>query len=195
MRKIPLKKNISRDLICEKAMELIDRVGFESASVNGIVNYANIAKGTFYIYFKNKDDLITEIFDKIFVAFEKEVMTVNIFTNTYEFSSKVYDFLASRKEFLVEVRKILLVHSVGPAVDMTRRFIRKEIDRTIGNRKNVNGLNMVAYTRIVVLMIAETCYNSIVEKDRLLPDEAKNIISDIIFRFFVVNNELIEKEA
>lgn len=46
------------------AMELFEAYGIEATSVNDIVQRANVAKGTFYVYFKDKTDLITQILTK-----------------------------------------------------------------------------------------------------------------------------------
>lgn len=43
------------------AMQLFQSQGIESTSVNDIVRKANVAKGTFYIYYKDKRELITQI--------------------------------------------------------------------------------------------------------------------------------------
>lgn len=43
------------------AMQLFQSQGIEATSVNDIVRKANVAKGTFYIYYKDKRELITQI--------------------------------------------------------------------------------------------------------------------------------------
>jgi len=42
-------------------MELFARKGFDKTTVDEIVAKAGVAKGTFYLYFKSKDDLIKEL--------------------------------------------------------------------------------------------------------------------------------------
>lgn len=49
--------------IIKEAIQLFSKKGFENTSVQDITNSANIAKGTFYLYFKSKDDLIEQVFD------------------------------------------------------------------------------------------------------------------------------------
>lgn len=52
---------IRRKEIIDIAYSLFEEKGYENTSVENIINAANIAKGTFYYYFKTKKDLLTEI--------------------------------------------------------------------------------------------------------------------------------------
>ncbi len=51
----------TREKIVSSAMELFARKGFDKTTVDEIVAKAGVAKGTFYLYFKSKDDLIKEL--------------------------------------------------------------------------------------------------------------------------------------
>ncbi|WP_456423539.1 TetR/AcrR family transcriptional regulator [Thermococcus sp.] len=51
----------TRERLIESAMELFAKKGFDKTTVDEIVAKAGVAKGTFYLYFKSKDDLIKEL--------------------------------------------------------------------------------------------------------------------------------------
>ena len=51
----------TREKLVKAAMELFARKGFDKTTVDEIVAKAGVAKGTFYLYFKSKDDLIKEL--------------------------------------------------------------------------------------------------------------------------------------
>ncbi len=51
----------TRGKIVSSAMELFAKKGFDKTTVDEIVARAGVAKGTFYLYFKSKDDLIKEL--------------------------------------------------------------------------------------------------------------------------------------
>ena len=51
----------TREKIVSSAMELFAKKGFDKTTVDEIVAKAGVAKGTFYLYFKSKDDLIKEL--------------------------------------------------------------------------------------------------------------------------------------
>jgi len=51
----------TRERIVRVATELFANKGFDRATVDEIVAKAGVAKGTFYLYFRSKEDLIKEI--------------------------------------------------------------------------------------------------------------------------------------
>ncbi|ASJ01434.1 TetR/AcrR family transcriptional regulator [Thermococcus gorgonarius] len=51
----------TREKLVSAAMELFAKKGFDKTTVDEIVAKAGVAKGTFYLYFKSKDDLIKEL--------------------------------------------------------------------------------------------------------------------------------------
>lgn len=57
MSKIDYKKQQKRDSLLESAFSLFINNGFNKTSISDIVNQAGVAKGTFYLYFKDKYDI------------------------------------------------------------------------------------------------------------------------------------------
>lgn len=55
-----------KERILEAAMELFQEKGYEKTSVSQIVGRAGMAQGTFYLYFKSKNALVSAIASKIF---------------------------------------------------------------------------------------------------------------------------------
>ncbi|WP_461863669.1 TetR/AcrR family transcriptional regulator [Thermococcus sp.] len=51
----------TREKLVNAAMELFASKGFDKTTVDEIVAKAGVAKGTFYLYFKSKEDLIKEL--------------------------------------------------------------------------------------------------------------------------------------
>lgn len=51
----------TRKKLMDTAEELLKTNGFNALCVEDITNVAGVAKGTFYIYFKHKEDIISEI--------------------------------------------------------------------------------------------------------------------------------------
>ena len=50
--------------IREKAMEMIVKGGFEALSMQKLAKAANVSPATIYIYYKNKEDLLHQLFNK-----------------------------------------------------------------------------------------------------------------------------------
>lgn len=64
----------TRDKILKTSFSLFLKKGFSDVSLNEIIKETGIAKGGFYHYFKSREDLIEETFDKFFVPFLKVPM-------------------------------------------------------------------------------------------------------------------------
>ena len=50
------KKSVKENNILEAAYQLFIEKGFKNTSIQEIVDKADVGKGTFYTYFKNKED-------------------------------------------------------------------------------------------------------------------------------------------
>jgi AcrR family transcriptional regulator len=67
-------KPLKRKQIARKAMKLFAQHGFENTPIRQITAQAGIGKGTFYDYFKDKDDILNEIVDLIFADWADLIM-------------------------------------------------------------------------------------------------------------------------
>jgi TetR/AcrR family fatty acid metabolism transcriptional regulator len=52
-----------REDILQAAIEVLAKQGFEDTKIRDIAKAANVADGTIYLYFKNKDELLVELFE------------------------------------------------------------------------------------------------------------------------------------
>lgn len=57
MKKVELNKKKKQDALLNTAYHLFTEKGFQKTSISDIVNEAGVAKGTFYLYFKDKLDI------------------------------------------------------------------------------------------------------------------------------------------
>ena len=57
MGKIDNNKQMKRESLLDSAFSLFIDNGFNKTSISDIVNNAGVAKGTFYLYFKDKFDI------------------------------------------------------------------------------------------------------------------------------------------
>jgi AcrR family transcriptional regulator len=74
MTTIEKKQLEKRKIIGEKATNLMNEVGFENLTVRMICDAAGISAGTFYHYFQNKSELVTELFSLVDNYFEENVL-------------------------------------------------------------------------------------------------------------------------
>jgi len=55
------KKKAKRQVIIDAAVDVFSRHGFQNSTISKIASKANVAEGTIYQYFKNKEDLFFSI--------------------------------------------------------------------------------------------------------------------------------------
>ena len=79
------KKKAKRVAILDAALEVFSQKGFQSTKIIEIAKTANVADGTIYLYFKNKDDLFIAAFEAFMNKQLEEIReTLNNIPNEYE---------------------------------------------------------------------------------------------------------------
>jgi AcrR family transcriptional regulator len=64
--------------------------GYEETSVNSIVEHLNIAKGTFYHYFKSKEEILGAILEDYLEQFAKQIRLIAYSTNRNAYEKMQY---------------------------------------------------------------------------------------------------------
>ena len=86
----------SRQLLIECAAELLWKNGYSATGISEILKQTDLPKGSFYFYFKSKDDLataVTEYYQKILL----EQFQNSSQGNDWEsFIEEIFDFLSER---------------------------------------------------------------------------------------------------
>ena len=67
------KKRLAREKILDAAARRFKAQGFEATSVSDIMNESNFAVGTFYSYFKSKEEILMELVKKLFEGVEENL--------------------------------------------------------------------------------------------------------------------------
>lgn len=70
---LKVKEEDKSTRIMEAAIRVFARKGFYNATIADIAKVAEVAEGTIYLYFKNKDDLLISIFENSMDLFIQEV--------------------------------------------------------------------------------------------------------------------------
>lgn len=76
-----MKKAERKELLLQTAYELFLNKGYDSVSVDEIIKKACIAKGTYYYYFKSKEETLEEVLDMMIAKEElkaRAVLEMNI---------------------------------------------------------------------------------------------------------------------
>lgn len=71
-----LKHEVKADFLLDKGMALLWSKGYNATSVNDIVKEAGIPKGSFYFYFKSKEDFVVRALEKYFSSNLKPALEI-----------------------------------------------------------------------------------------------------------------------
>lgn len=113
--KTEIRKDEKRKLIFETAAKVFAERGYHQTSVKNITDTAKISVGTFYLYFKNKEDLFEKLYDEM----EQIINKVNNYAIEMKaesagerFSHVVAASIWTYQRYR-ELAKILLIEAVG----------------------------------------------------------------------------------
>lgn len=67
-------ETVRREQILKAARKVLDEKGYESTTISDIVKEANVAQGTFYLYFPSKKDVIIELHQQIMQELVRRLM-------------------------------------------------------------------------------------------------------------------------
>jgi len=91
-----VSKSRKKELILKKAVSLFSEKGYFKVKVDEVAKAANVAKGTVYLYFKNKDELFINVVVEMVNSFEKSLIQIINTTNTpADFLSQLLKFYMS----------------------------------------------------------------------------------------------------
>lgn len=65
MSKVAQKKQIKKERITTAAIELFNQKGYADTKIEDIITRAKVGKGTFYLYFKNKEQLVETVLEDV----------------------------------------------------------------------------------------------------------------------------------
>lgn len=85
----------TKERLVESAKKLIAEKGYNTTKVEDITSDAQVAKGTFYTYFKTKEDIFIEILQKIFKVAQENLNLVpfenNLKNDLHKFITFMYE--------------------------------------------------------------------------------------------------------
>ena len=69
-------KNTKKEILLNAAEKLMAKKGYEKTKVEDITSEAGVAKGTFYVYFKSKEDILFELLESRLTIYKEEFKKV-----------------------------------------------------------------------------------------------------------------------
>jgi len=201
------KKNQKRKKILDKAWELFKKNGYEETKVEDITSELGISKGSFYTYFKTKDEVLYEILEKVKKQNMERINKINV---AQEPDKILEDYVISKMNYTVKLLNNMKISSIDKNLSNSKlknffeelkkvsiEFVKKNIVEKF-NKINGNKYNLEIISEFVYLAIEEFLFNEFVlknfknlESSNLInienTDEFENSLKEII-KF--INNAL-----
>lgn len=168
------KKNQKRKKILDKAWELFRKNGYEETKVEDITRELGVSKGSFYTYFKTKDEVLYEILERIKKENEERINKINV---NQEPSKILEDYVISKMNYIVKLLNNMKISSINRNLSNSKlknffeelkkvsiEFIKKNIVEKF-NKINGNKYNSEIISEFVYLAIEEFLYNEFVLKN------------------------------
>lgn len=181
MGKIEEKKKIKQEALLYSAFELFTEKGIHNTSISDIVKRAKMAKGTFYLYFKDKydirDRLITRqasnLFEKASAAVEKQEWD-SLEERIVALADNIVDQLYQNPVILKFISKNLswAVFSNIKIAELDNRNCMDIFEELLveSGRKFRNSDLMIF---MIVELVNATCYNTILKGEPATIEELK----------------------
>ena len=115
MGKVDVNKQQKESSLLRTAFEFFTTKGFSKTSISDIVNKAGVAKGTFYLYFKDKYDIrnkliahkSSQLFSSALEQLSPEISTLSFEDKLIKLIDNIIDQLNSDKSLLTFISKNL----------------------------------------------------------------------------------------
>lgn len=157
------KQNTDRRIIRTKRMirdalsELIEEKGFEGITVTDLTSKADINRGTFYLHYRDKYDLLEQSEDEIIQEFQEiakafdsmDVLNHNVQNDPLPFAVKMFEYLKENAAFM----KAILGSKGDPTFQIKfKDFMRKNLfeEKIV---KQLNSVNLLVPQEYLIAYI------------------------------------------
>lgn len=185
------QKSQKRQTIMDAAYRCFLRNGVQKTSIDEIVQEANVAKGTFYLYFKDKADLSQQLFittscHVILQAFRALTLEerADYDRMIVGFADNIFDyFIANQPVLLLLGRNFVWprLESLSQAADAELAQVRDSLLRNPHHPENDRETNF-KYLYSIVVLCGEVGYSSIVHQQPDTIENMKPVLYEIIRR-------------
>lgn len=192
------KKNIKRKNIIDAAYNLFVKKSVSETAIDDIVNSAGVAKGTFYLYFKNKYDLLdqiiiyksAELVESAFKSLEEEHerRSMDFLEQISYFTDCILAYMKENPQITALISKNLT--ACFEEVTMgNNEVLRKSSNKMISaimHLKSVDEHEAKKIFYIIVELVGSVCCNAILYSKPYPLEEIKPVLYSMI-RGFIEN--------
>ena len=164
------KKDLKKKQIIDTAMKVFSVKGYYGTTVKDVVDEAGIAVGTFYFYFKNKEDLFETLYDEVSEKFYTALCdSLENLNNEIDLGfGMAIAFFLKAIELNEPLARIMLIEAVGlnPKFERKRtQLTQKYANYTSGYFEQMKQCNKASTPDVKIFSLAfiGTLYNVIME--------------------------------
>ena len=191
MGKVQEKKQQKRQALLTAAYELFIEQGLSKTSIDSIVNRAKVAKGTFYLYFSDKDAILQALLWRISVRLFDEALSHADRLGDVPFAQKelaLVDYIIENLRHNPLVLRLINHNLKWPSLEELEKNpepppLFSKVFKVIRSCPELQGRDeREMYLRLtaVVSMCVSMCYSCIIEHRPDSIDNMKPVLYDII---------------
>ena len=184
------QKEAKKQSLLSSAYALFTEKGVAKTSVDEIVRHANVAKGTFYLYFKDKGDLLQQLVYKISYNVLNEAYQSMQEQKSVDFTKNVLSMLDYVIEYFKKNRLVLRLierNFSWPMVEKQLASLTDPLWQKLVEALEVSPLaqkytqdEMFKIIYVLVEMCGSICYSSIMEENPASIDHMKPVLYEIV---------------
>lgn len=190
MSKIENNKKYKRDSLLDSAFTLFIQKGINKTSIQDIAAKSGVAKGTFYLYFKDKYDLrniliahkASQLFQAADIAMHKAGITDTIEQMLF-IVDHIIDDLAQDKKLLLFISKNLswgIFKSTLINSSNTENIDFYDIYTQLLNQDQYDFIDPEIMLFMITELVSSTCYSSILYNDPVKIEDLKPYLYDAV---------------
>lgn len=191
------RKDLKRKHIIDTAVKVFSLNGYHGTTVKDVVESADVSVGTFYFYFKNKEDLFEIIYDEVSEElFNKAICAAmgNINKELDLGFSKAITFFLKVIDLNRPLAKILLIEAVGlnPKFERKRAEVtQKYVNYTADAFEKMKSWADVSIPDVKIFSLAfiGTLYNVMME---WLQDNQQNSLTTYAYALIIYNLQALK---
>ena len=185
--RITAKKELKERELCIAGYELFLQKGIEKTSIGDIAERAGVAKGTFYLYFKDKYDLLDKLILKKSNDIIREALDKTDSSGISDFKKRTLFFIDYIISFFKENENLLRLINKNMSWGLYRKAImkpkeyeevKKVLDVFINNLMNEgmdkNEAEMTLF--MIIELVGSVCFTTIVFKEPTDIDGIKPVL-------------------
>lgn len=166
--------------ILKAAIEVITEKGFQKTVVSDIVKKANVAQGTFYLYFPSKNALIPAIAEKLLKVTLTKIKERVAESKNFWDALKIY--IDETYKITNEYKDVLVLCYSGLAFEYSMEtwekiyqpfyeWFEQIIIKAIEQKEIIDNINVLSYSKLIINLVENSAERFYIGNDQELSNE------------------------